>query len=67
MYKSVHQTPTYTQKMYKLYKNCTKLRLKTAWNIKCTFFVHTNDAQTIKMYTNVNGITYAAADVCFVV
>ena len=38
MYKNVHQIPTYMQKMYKLYKNCTKFRLKTAWNLKCMFF-----------------------------
>ena len=26
---NVHQIPTYIQKMYKLYKTCTKFRLKT--------------------------------------
>ena len=29
MHKNVHQTPTYIQKMYKLYKTCSKFKLKT--------------------------------------
>ena len=28
--KNVHQIPTYIQKMFNLYKTCTKFRLKTA-------------------------------------
>ena len=28
--KNVHQIPTYTQKMYELYKTCTKYKLKRA-------------------------------------
>ena len=45
--KNVHHIPTYIQKMYKLYKTCTKFRLKTAWNLKCMFFVLTNNVWTI--------------------
>ena len=28
--KNVHQIPTYTQKMYELYKTCTKYKLQRA-------------------------------------
>ena len=52
MSKNVHQIPTYIQKMYKLYESCTNFRLKTAWNLKFMFFVHTNNVQTNKTYTN---------------
>ena len=44
--KNVHHISTYIQKMYKLYKTCTKFRPKTAWNLKCMFFVHTNNVAT---------------------
>ena len=49
--------------MYKLCKTCTKFRLKTAWNLKWMFFVHTM-YKLYKMYSNVNQIIYAAAYVC---
>ena len=38
----------YIQKMYKLYITCTKFRVKTALNLKCTLFVHTNNEETIQ-------------------
>ena len=114
--KKLHHISTCIQKMYKMYKTCTKFRPKMAWNLKCMFFVHTNIVQTsytkpiqlanwnsfcmffvhknnvqtiqnlynkltettfvcflyiqtmyklYKMYTNINRIIYAAADVCF--
>ena len=50
--KKVHQIPAYIQKIYKLDKSYTKLRLKTSWNLKCMFFVHTNNVQTIKNLYN---------------
>ena len=40
------------KKMYKLYKICTKFRPKTACNLKCIFFAHTNNAQTIQNLYN---------------
>ena len=46
--KNVHHISTYIQKMYKLYKTCTKFRPKTAWNLKCIFLVHTNNVQTMQ-------------------
>ena len=60
--KNVHQIPTYIQKMYKLYKTCTKFRLKTTWNLKCMFSVHTNNVQTIQNLYNCQTET---AFVCF--
>ena len=38
--------------MYKLYKTCTQFRLKMAWNLKCMFFVPTNNVQTIQYLHN---------------
>ena len=46
--KNVYHISTHTQKMYKLYKTCTKFQPKTACNLKCIFFVHTNNVQTIQ-------------------
>ena len=46
--KNVHQIPTYIQKMYKLYKTCTKFILKKTWNLKYMFFVHTNNVNYTK-------------------
>ena len=43
---NTHQIPTCIYKVHKLYKTCTKFSLKTAWNLKCMFFVHTNNVQT---------------------
>ena len=50
--KNAHQIPTYIQKMYKLDKSYTKLRIKTSLNLKCMFCVHTNNVQTIKNLYN---------------
>ena len=36
----------------KLYKTCTKLRLKTTWNLKCIYFVHTSNVQTTQNLYN---------------
>ena len=60
--KNVHQIPTYIQKIYKLYKTWTKLRPKTAWNLKFMFFVHTNNVQTIQ---NLYNYLTETAFVCF--
>ena len=36
------------QKMYKLYKTCTKCILKMTWTLKYMFFVHTNTVNYTK-------------------
>ena len=46
MYKKLHHISTYIQKMYKMYKTCTKFSPKKAWNLKCMFFAHTNTNYT---------------------
>ena len=50
--KNEHHVSTYMQKMYKLYKTCTMFRPKTDCNLKCIFFVHTNNVQTIQNLYN---------------
>ena len=50
--KNVHRIPIYIQNVYKLHKTCTKFRLKTTRNLKCMFFVHTNNAQAIQILYN---------------
>ena len=86
MYKSKFCMIINVQKMYKLYKTCTKFKLKVTWNLKhvfCTYKQCTNNTKpiqlanwnslwnsqctnyTYKMYTNVNWIMYATANVCF--
>ena len=37
--------------MHKLYKTYRKFTLKTTLNLKCMFFVYTNNIQTIQNYT----------------
>ena len=52
--KYVHKIPSYIQKLYKLYKTGTNFKLKTVWNLKCMFFVHTNNVQTMQNLYNYN-------------
>ena len=63
--KIVHQIPTYIKKNYKLHITCKKFRLKTTWNLKSMFFIHTTMYKLYTMYTNINRIKYAPADVWF--
>ena len=45
---NVHQIQTYIQKIYRMYKICTKFRLKTTLNLKCMFFQHRNTVEKIQ-------------------
>ena len=60
MYRTCTSNSHICTTMWKLYRTCTKFRLKAAWNLKCMLFVYT----TQNVYTIQNVYKYYSNDIC---